>query len=278
MAEAEQIFELEINILEANPLQPRGLITPESLAELVESIREHGILEPLVVAKTPAGYQIVAGERRWRAAKIAGLPKVPVIIRETTPRGMLEMAIIENVQREDLNSIERAQAFRRLIDEFGMTVTDIAKRVGKSLPYVSNTLRLLQLPDALKDALISGLVSEGHVRPLLTLEDQKLMIDAFRQLLRSDGSVRMAEDLARKMKDEVLQKEPSHKKVSKIYNPELEQMAKEIRDGWDAERVRVSQSQVMAKLHIEFKGDTDSTAPILKKLHKILTANHQGNT
>lgn len=267
----ERIFELEIEVLEANPLQPRGLIVPESLAELVDSIREHGILEPIVVAKTPAGYQIVAGERRWRAAKIAGLVKVPVIIRETTPRGMLEMAIIENVQREDLNPVERAQAFKRLIDEFGMTVTDIAKRVGKSLPYVSNTLRLLQLPDALKDALISGLVTEGHVRPLLTLEDQKLMVDAFRQLLRSDGSVRMAEDLARKMKDEILQKEPSHKKVSKIYNPELEKMAKEIRDGVDAERVLVTQSQVKAKLHIEFKGDTDYTTPILRKLHELLS-------
>lgn len=271
MADTEdRIFELELDILEANPLQPRGLIIPESLAELVDSIREHGILEPILVAKTPAGYQIVAGERRWRAAKIAGLAKVPVIIKETTPRGMLEMAIIENVQREDLNPIERAQAFKRLIDEFGMTVTDIAKRVGKSVPYVSNTLRLLQLPDALKDALISGLVTEGHVRPLLTLEDPKLMVDAFRQLLRTDGSVRMAEDLARKMKDEILQKEPSHKKVSKIYNPELEQMAKEIRDGLDAERVLVTQSQVKAKVHIEFKGDTDYTAPILRKLHELL--------
>lgn len=268
----EQIFELEIEVLEANPLQPRGLITPESIGELTDSIREHGVLEPLVVAKTPAGFQIIAGERRWRAAKLAGLVKVPVIIRETTPRGMLEMAIVENVQREDLNPIERAQAYKRLIDEFGITVTDIAKRVSKSLPYVSNTLRLLQLPDAIKDALVSGLVSEGHVRPLLTLGDQRAMIDAFRQLLRSDGSVRMAEDLARKMKDEILQMEPSHKKVSKIYSPELEQMAKEIRDAWNADKVLVSQSQVMAKIHMEFKGDTEQTKPLLEKLHQLLKA------
>lgn len=266
----EHIFELETHILEANPLQPRGLITPESISELADSIKEHGILEPLVVAKTPAGYQIIAGERRWRAAKIAGLSKVPVIIRETTPRGMLEMAIVENVQREDLNPIDRAQAYKRLIDEFGMTVTDIAKRVGKSLPYVSNTLRLLQLPDALKDALISGLVSEGHVRPLLTLEDPKLMVDAFRELLRSDGSVRTAEDLARKMKDEILQREPSHKKISKIYSPELEQMAKDIRESWDADKISLSQSQVRAKISFEFKGDTDHTKPILQKLHELL--------
>src|SRR4030043_2347860 len=138
-----QIFEIDIDMLQPNPLQPRGLITPDSLAELVDSIREHGVLEPLVVAKTPAGYQIIAGERRWRAAKIAGLSKVPVIIKETTPQGMLEMAIIENVQREDLNPIERAQAFKRLLEEFGLQISEIAKKIGKSDGYTSNTLRLL---------------------------------------------------------------------------------------------------------------------------------------
>ncbi|MBI2599026.1 ParB/RepB/Spo0J family partition protein [Candidatus Curtissbacteria bacterium] len=119
--EDNQIFEIDIDMLQPNPLQPRGLITPDSLVEIVDSIREHGVLEPLVVAKTPAGYQIIAGERRWRASKIAGLFKVPVIIKETTPQGMLEMAIIENVQRVDLNPLERAQAFRRLLDEFGLS-------------------------------------------------------------------------------------------------------------------------------------------------------------
>src|SRR3989344_3399589 len=114
----ERIHELDINLLQPNPLQPRGLITPESLAELAESIREHGILEPIVVARTPAGYQIIAGERRWRASRLAGLDIVPVIIKETTPQGMLEMAIVENVQRVDLNPLERAQAYKRLMDEF----------------------------------------------------------------------------------------------------------------------------------------------------------------
>src|SRR3989338_4878453 len=109
----EQIYELEINLLQPNPLQPRGLISPDSLAELAHSIKAHGILEPLVVAKTPAGYKIIAGERRWRASKVVGLSKVPVINRETSPQGMLEMAIVENVQRIDLIPLERAQAYRR---------------------------------------------------------------------------------------------------------------------------------------------------------------------
>ena len=143
------VTKMSIDELQSNPLQPRGVITPESLVDLVDSIREHGVLEPLVVAKTPAGYQIIAGERRWRASKIVGLKEVPVIVKETTPRGMLEMAIVENVQRVDLNPIERARAFQRLIDEFSLSSSDISQRIGKSQAYVSNSLRLLSLPDAI---------------------------------------------------------------------------------------------------------------------------------
>ena len=157
--EENSIHELDINLLQANPLQPRGIISSDSLNDLVESIREQGILEPIVVARTPAGYQIIAGERRWRAARVLGLAKVPVVVKETTPQGMLEMSIVENVQREDLNPIERALAYKRLIDEFGMQTNEVSKRVGKSAPTVSNTVRLLSLPDAIKDALFSGVIS-----------------------------------------------------------------------------------------------------------------------
>src|SRR3990167_9668031 len=143
MANSSQIVDLDIEVLQPNPLQPRSLISADSLKDLMSSIKASGILEPLVVAKTPAGYQIIAGERRWRAAKLAGMTTVPVIIKETTAREMLEMAIVENVQREDLNPIERAHAFERLIEEFGLPVSEIAKRIGKSDSYVSNTLRLL---------------------------------------------------------------------------------------------------------------------------------------
>src|SRR3989344_1802591 len=139
----DQITYIDINILQPNPLQPRGLITPESLVDLVDSIREHGILEPIVAAETPAGYQIIAGERRWRAAKIVGLTQVPTIIKRTSHRGMLEMALVENVQRVDLNPLERAQGFKRMMDEFGLGTAEIAQRVGKSQSFVSNSLRLL---------------------------------------------------------------------------------------------------------------------------------------
>src|SRR3972149_8024250 len=138
-----ETVDIDTDPLQPNPLQPRGQILPDSLSELAESIREHGVLEPLVVAKTPAGFQIVAGERRWRAAKLIGLSKVPVIIRETNPQGMLEMAIVENVQRIDLNPLERAQAYKRLMEEFGLTNAEISQRVSKSPSYISNTIRLL---------------------------------------------------------------------------------------------------------------------------------------
>src|SRR3989339_1370231 len=155
MTDQSTIHELDIDMVQPNPLQPRGTILANSVTDLVESIKEHGILEPLVIAHTPAGYQIIAGERRWRASKIVGLKTVPVVVKETDARGMLELALVENVQREDLNPIERAQGFQRLIDEYAIPVTEIAKRIGKSPAYVSNTLRLLALPDAIKDGLIS---------------------------------------------------------------------------------------------------------------------------
>src|SRR3970040_2749391 len=176
---AQQVVDLEIESLQPNPLQPRGIITPESLVDLVDSLKEHGILEPLVVAKTPAGYQIIAGERRWRAAKLAGLSHVPAIIRETSPKGMLEMALVENVQRVDLNPIDRAKGFERLMNEFGLTTSEIAVRIGKSVAYVSNSMRLLTLSDSLKNGLLSGLISEGHARALAAIDDHNLMVEAY---------------------------------------------------------------------------------------------------
>ena len=197
-----EAVEIDIDLLQPNPLQPRGQILPDSLVELAESIREHDVLEPLVVAKTPAGYQIIAGERRWRAAKLAGLAKLPCVVRETTPQGMLEMALVENVQRVDLNPIERAQAYARLIEEFGLTATEIGRRVGKSGPYISNTLRLLDLPDALKDGMLSNSITEGHAKALLGLEEINLMITAYKKVLSESLGVRATEELVRRMKSQ----------------------------------------------------------------------------
>ncbi|MDO8659721.1 MAG: ParB/RepB/Spo0J family partition protein [Candidatus Parcubacteria bacterium] len=265
----ERIFELDVSLLQTNPLQPRGIISPESLQELVESVREQGVLEPLIVAKTPAGYQIIAGERRWRAAKILGLVKVPVVVKETTPQGMLEMSIVENVQREDLNPIERALAYKRLIDEFGLGTNEVAKRVGKSAPAVSNTIRLLSLPDAIKDALVSGVITEGHVRPLISLGDHKLMLDLFKKILRENSTVRETEEIARKIKGDI-QKKETRSRHDRLWIPELDEMAKQFQEKYELTKVTIFQSRTLGRIVIAIKGDVDVTTPKLKKIHQAL--------
>lgn len=268
----KQVIELETNLLQANPLQPRGVISPESLQELAESIKEQGIIEPIVVAQTPAGYQIVAGERRWRAAKIAGLEKVPVVIKTTTPQGMLEMAIVENVQREDLNPIERALAYKRLIDEFGLGTNEVAKRVGKSAPTVSNTIRLLSLPDAIKDALVAGVITEGHVRPLISLGDPKLMLELFKKILKDNSTVRQTEELARQTKSQIQSREPRDNKSDKLYIPELEEMAKVIKEKHKLSDVRYTQSRIRGELKLAINGDVDETGPKLREIYELLVS------
>ncbi|MBI5619990.1 ParB/RepB/Spo0J family partition protein [Candidatus Gottesmanbacteria bacterium] len=263
MADTQQVFHLEIDLIQPNPLQPRGLISPDSLHDLVASIREHGIIEPLVVAKTPAGYQIIAGERRWRASKQAGLTTVPVLVKETTSKGMLEMAIVENVQREDLNPIERAQAFQRLIEEFGLPLAEIAKRIGKSESYVSNTMRLLALPDAIKDGIISASITEGHARAIAGLGDVKLMVEAYKTILAESASVRRAEDLARRLKAQYDRK-PTQR-VERIHSDELDAMAKEIAQAVNG-LVKITQSKVEARLVFVIRGNLETTSKILKEI------------
>lgn len=260
----QSLLNLEINLLQPNPLQVRSLIKSESLVDLVESIKEHGILEPIVVAKTPAGYQIIAGERRWRAAKIVGLARVPVVVKETSTQGMLEMALVENVQREDLNPIERAQGLQRLIDEFTISVTEIAKRIGKSPAYVSNSLRLLALPDAIKDGLISDDITEGHARAIAGLTDIKQMVEVYKIILVEQASVRRAEELVRKIKEKT--EIPKKAAAAKIQSVEMEKLADEICRKINA-RVRIEQSKVSAKVQILFKGNPEATSSALKILH-----------
>lgn len=267
----EKVYELEVDMLQANPLQPRGIISPSSLNDLIDSIKEQGILEPLVVAKTPAGYQIIAGERRWKAAKILGISKVPVVVRETTPQGMLEMSIVENVQREDLNPIERAQAYKRLIDEFGLGTNDVARKVGKSAPTISNTIRLLSLPDAIKDALVAGVITEGHVRPLISLGDANLMLDLFKRILRENSTVRQTEEEARKVKGEIQKKEP-RTVVDRLWIPELDELAKKIQRVFGLTKATIYQSRNKGKIVIELNGDVEVTGPVIKKICDKLLA------
>jgi ParB family chromosome partitioning protein len=281
---AEEVIQIEVNQLQPNPLQPRGAITPESLVDLVDSIREHGILEPLVVAKTPAGFQIIAGERRWRASKLAGLTHVPVIVRETSPKGMLEMALVENVQRVDLNALDRAKGFERLMNEFGLTTSEIAVRIGKSVAYVSNSLRLLSLPDALKDGLLSGLITEGHARALAAIDDPGLMIEAYKIVLRESGSVRRAEELARRMKVKSQQEaKRADQPHVRVVSEEIDKMQEDMQNAFVPSgessngvvrktAVKLIRSQRETRLVFIFKGGLEETEDKLQKVYKSVTS------
>lgn len=196
-AENEQSSELRYikrNDISPNPEQPRRHFDEEALHELAASIREHGIIQPLVVTPANGGYQIVAGERRWRAAGIAELEKVPVIVRTLSEQHKLELALIENLQRRDLNPLETATAYLKLHTQFNLTYEEIGHRVGgKAVSTISNILRLLQLPDDAKQALVDGWISEGHARQILALDDPKAQSELLQYIVREGWSVRKAE-------------------------------------------------------------------------------------
>jgi ParB family chromosome partitioning protein len=269
------ISQIPTNQLEPNPLQPRGIINPESIKELVESIKEHGILEPLVVAKTPAGYQIIAGERRWRAARTLKLEYVPAIVKETTPQQMLEMAIVENVQRKDLNPLERAKAFLRLKEEFSLDNQQIAKKVSKSLPYVINILKLLTLPDALKDGLLSGLITEGHARALSGINDTRLMIEAYKIVLKEKASVRRAEEIARRMRKKIEEGTVpiTKENLPQFLKSKLDNISNDLETIFEDKttNVRISQTNVYTRVTFQFRGPIDHRFENLKQLYSQLT-------
>lgn len=193
----EGILEVSVDLIRANEYQPRNHYDQEALAELSASVRAVGIIQPLVVRKSGDGYELIAGERRLRAAKLAGLARVPVVLRNVDNQRSLEMALIENIQREDLSAIEAARAYRELMDQFKLSQEDVAQRVGKSRAAVSNTLRLLRLPDEVQFGIENGLVSEGQVRPLVSLESEARQLEIYRKILEQGLSARQVEALVR---------------------------------------------------------------------------------
>lgn len=193
--------EVAINLIEPNPYQPRKEFSDEKLTELAESIKAHGIIQPLLVREFNAKYQLIAGERRLRAAKMVGLTMVPIVIRELSEQAMMEIALVENLQREDLNPIEEASAYQRLIDEFKLTQDDIAKKVGKSRPAITNTLRLLNLPHEVQVELSKGTLTMGHARALLSLKTSEAQKQAWKQIQEQSLSVREVEELIHRLND-----------------------------------------------------------------------------
>ncbi len=198
--EVRDYFVCPIEQIRPNRNQPRKHFAPEKLEELVASIREKGIIQPLVVTKKDSYYEIIAGERRWRASQKAGLREVPVVIREASEDAVLELALIENIQRQDLNAIEEAQAYRSLVEHFGISQEDVAKRVGKNRTTITNALRLLNLPDEIQRDIVEERLSMGHARALLALESLDLVDKARHEIIHRQLSVRAAEDLVRRLK------------------------------------------------------------------------------
>lgn len=191
---------ININDIKPNENQPRKTFDPEKIEDLANSIKEHGVIQPLVVRKVENGYEIVAGERRWRAAREAGLTEVPCVVRELTDEQNMLFAIIENMQREDLNPIEEAEGLQRMITNFGMTQSEISKSVGKSRPYITNSLRLLKLPEEIKDMMVDGSLTTGHGRALITIEDEEKAVEIAKKVVKDGLSVRNIEELANEKK------------------------------------------------------------------------------
>lgn len=196
----EKIYSVPIELVDAGRYQPRLEFDDEALGELVQSIRERGILQPLIARPVAERYELIAGERRLRAAKIAGFATVPVIVRDATDTESLELALIENIQRDDLNAIELARGFRQLQEEFGYTQEEVSRRVGKDRTTVTNHLRLLKLPEVVKEALAASTITMGHARALLGLESEDLQAKALEQIQERELSVREAEGLVKRLK------------------------------------------------------------------------------
>lgn len=190
---------VDINLIVPNPYQPRKEFSDEKLNELAESIRLHGVIQPLLVREFQGKYQLIAGERRLRASKLVGLTEVPIVIREMSDQTMMEVALVENLQREDLNPIEEAEAYRRLMEEFSLTQEEIAKQVGRSRPAIANTLRLLNLPSIIQSELAKGTLTMGHARPLLSLNSTEEQIRVWQIIQNEQLTVRQTEELIKQL-------------------------------------------------------------------------------
>jgi ParB family chromosome partitioning protein len=250
---------LPIDLIVPNPYQPRAEINPETLVEMADSIREHGVIEPLLVTRKGDIYELIAGERRWRSSKLAGMETVPVVVKESTPQEMMELAIIENVQRKDLNPLEEAMAFDQLIETFDLTHEDISKRIGLSRPAIANKIRLLALPDELKKALLDEKITEGHARSLLGLKTHDMMIAAYKIIMRDHLSVRAVEELVRRLNQgSKMPKRPD----MRILDEKTTSIETDLRQKF-GEKASLSRSQKGGKIVIPFANDDE--------LDKILT-------
>jgi len=273
---SDSVFWIEIDKIESNPFQPRREFNEASLKDLASSIREHGLLQPILVSKreieTQTGldvrYQLIAGERRWRAAGLAGLSQIPAVIRRGVPddRLKLELALIENVQREDLNPMERARAFKQLVDEFHLMQKEIAGRIGKSRETVANTLRLLTLPVDIQQGLHEGKITEGHARAVLIAgDDQTKQFEVYNAILLDRLNVREAENRARHVSGKAF---TPRKRASAVQDPDLRRWQNELQERLGT-RVRLEKLGERGKIVVEFYSDEELRGILDKLIREV---------
>lgn len=260
--------EIDISKISVNPHQPRNDFQEEALNALKESIKEYGVIQPIIVRKTVKGYELIAGERRYRASKLAGLKTIPAVVREYDDAQMTEVALIENIQRENLNPIEEAQAYQHLLSDYGLTQDMLSKKVGRSRPHITNFLRLLKLDDKVQRSLVGGTISMGQAKPLLSLEEKELQVKALKFIEENDLSVRKVEALVKHLQkdpycldDEPLDKTGQNTDPQELFIIEAEDKLKMI----FGTSVRIKSKGKKQKLEIDFsdKADLDRIVELL---------------
>ncbi|BCB06101.1 ParB/RepB/Spo0J family partition protein [Bacillus sp. KH172YL63] len=257
----ESVQEVSLKEIRPNPYQPRKIFTPQAIEELKESILEHGILQPIIVRKTIKGYEIVVGERRYRAAKAAKLDTVPVVVRELNEQQMMELAVLENLQREDLTPIEEGAAYQMLMDKLKLTQEELAKRLGKSRPHIANHIRLLSLPAPVQELISEGKLTMGHGRALLGLKNKKTLSQVVNRILKESLNVRQLEKIIQELNENV-PRETKPKERKDVFIQEQESLLRE-RFGTT---VTIKQSKKKGKIELEFfsKEDLDRILELLQ--------------
>ncbi len=258
-----EYFTCDVRLIRPNPFQPRIRFAPEELDELSRSIQEQGILQPLMVRKAETGYELIAGERRLRAARMAGLDMVPVVVKNVSDGQLLEISIIENIQREDLNPIEEAEAYHRLLEEFRLTQEEVAARVGKSRSAVANFLRLRQLPEPIKTSILDGMLTMGHARALLGADTAAQQNTAWKAVIAKGLSVRETESLIKRLKNQKPEAQPPPLKSIDVY---FNSLADNLSQDFGT-RVHIKRKGQKGKVEIEFysNDDLDRLIGLLKR-------------
>jgi ParB family transcriptional regulator, chromosome partitioning protein len=260
--ETDAHTEIPISRIARNPYQPRQQMDREALEALADSVGRHGVIQPVIVTATPDGYQLIAGERRLRAAEMAGLERIPAVVRHAVPQEQLELALVENIQRADLNPLEEARAYRQLIDEFGLSQEDLAARIGRNRATVSNTLRLLQLPEAVQRAVADGSISEGHARALGGLDDARAQQELLSVVVARAVSVRETEELARRLKERGLPERSAP--AAPRADPDIDALEAELRAALGT-KVTINTSRRGGRIAIEYY-DRDDLGRLCERL------------